>query len=68
MENQSVTHQTINGKYRLVIERAASTKGVLGYKVEVNGDKLELCVCDLEAARNEVERLAGATQLQDRAG
>ena len=28
----------INGKYRIVFEQAASTKGVLGFKVEANGD------------------------------
>ncbi|MFA6271324.1 MAG: hypothetical protein WC657_09060 [Candidatus Paceibacterota bacterium] len=58
MENQTVTHQTINGKYRMVIERAASTKGVLGYKVETNGDNLADVVCDIKTAMNEVERIA----------
>ncbi len=40
MENQVVTHITQNGKYRIVIERAASTKGVDGFKVEANGDEI----------------------------
>lgn len=40
MENQLVTHITQNGKYRIVFEQAASTKGVLGFKVEANGDDL----------------------------
>ncbi len=38
---ETVLHQTINGKYRIVIERAASTKGVDGFKVEANGDDIE---------------------------
>jgi hypothetical protein len=41
MENQTVTHQTINGKYRVQFEQAASTKGVIGFKVEANGDTLD---------------------------
>lgn len=35
---QQVTHITLNSKYRVVFEQAASTKGVLGWKVEANGD------------------------------
>jgi len=62
MENQTVTHQTINGKYRMVIERAASTKGVLGYKVETNGDNLDEVICDIKTAMNEVERVAGLSE------
>jgi len=34
-------HQEINGKYRIKLERAASTKGVDGFVVEANGDTLE---------------------------
>jgi hypothetical protein len=62
METQVVTHQTINGKYRMVIERAASTKGVLGYKVETNGDNLDEVICDIKTAMNEVERVAGLSE------
>ena len=41
MESDStVTHQTINGRYRIILERAASTKGVDGFKVEVNSDSI----------------------------
>jgi len=40
MENQTVTHITQNGRYRVVFERSA-TKGVIGYKVESNGDDLD---------------------------
>ena len=43
MENQIVTHITQNGRYRLVLERAASTKGVDGFKIEANGDDID-CV------------------------
>ena len=37
-----VIHQTINGKYRLQLERSA-VKGVDGFKCEVNSDSLEEC-------------------------
>lgn len=35
---EEVKHYTINGKYRIVFEQAASTKGIIGFKVEANGD------------------------------
>ncbi len=38
----------VNGKYRIVIERAASTKGVDGFKVEANGDDIELVKIDAQ--------------------
>ncbi len=49
MEDQKVTHQTVNGKYRIQIERAASTKGIDGFKVEVNADGLEEAFIDINA-------------------
>ena len=36
-----VTHQTINGKYRIQFERVGSANKTDGVKVEVNGDSLE---------------------------
>jgi len=33
-------HQ-VNPKYRIIFEQAASTKGVIGFKVKVNGDDLD---------------------------
>ncbi len=42
MENPKVEqyHYQVNGRYRIMIERAASTKGVDGFKVEANGDDI----------------------------
>jgi len=37
----------IDKKYRIVFEQAASTKGVLGFKVEANGD--DLSIVEVEA-------------------
>lgn len=48
MEPEMVIHQTINSRYRVVFEQSA-VKGVLGYKVEANGDNLEETM--LDAAR-----------------
>ncbi len=56
MENQLVTHQTINGKYRIVIERAASTKGVDGFKIEANGDDLSLVELDAHTLYDYAQR------------
>ncbi len=41
---EEVKHYQVNGKYRIVIERAASTKGVDGFKIEVNNDDLNLAL------------------------
>ncbi len=44
-EETKVTHTTINGKYRLQLERSA-VKGIDGFKVEVNGDDMESVKAD----------------------
>jgi len=41
MENQEVKHIPVNGKYRIVFEKAASANKADGFKVEVNGDEME---------------------------
>ena len=38
METQEVKHIQVNGRYRVVIERIGSAKGIVGIKVESNGD------------------------------
>ena len=37
--SEEVKHIQVNGKYRMHIERSA-TKGIDGFKVEVNGDDI----------------------------
>ena len=55
----SIVHIFANQRYRLVIERAASTKGVDGFKVEVNGD-------DFDDVQNQIGALYSyAKQLTD---
>ena len=48
MEEQKVTYQTVGSKYRVVYEQAASTKGVIGFKVEANGDDLNATILDAD--------------------
>jgi hypothetical protein len=57
MENQTVTHQNVGQRYRLVIERAASTKGVLGYKIEVNSDSANDALSDIRNLKVLVEEM-----------
>lgn len=38
MEESKVYHQTIGSKYKVQFERSATAKGVIGFKVEANGD------------------------------
>ena len=54
---EEVKHYTVNGKYRIVVERAASTKGVLGYKVEANADDMLDALKDIEYLKNAAERI-----------
>jgi hypothetical protein len=56
-----VTNVTLNSKYRMVIERAASTKGVLGYKVEANGDDLITVTAEIRLMKINAEEIAGKT-------
>ena len=46
MEETKIYH--IDGKYRIQFEQSASTKGVIGFKVEANGDNLDLVKIDAE--------------------
>ena len=51
-----IIHENLNSRYRICFEQAASTKGQLGFKVEANGDDLNLVKaeagCLLDWARN----------------
>ena len=60
-----VTNVTVNGKYKMTIERAASANKVVGYKVEANGDVLADVVIDahnLQKHAEEIANLAGVSQ------
>ncbi len=57
MEIQEVKHYQINGRYRIVIERAASTKGVDGFKVEANGDDIHTVTIDVELLFEQAKRM-----------
>jgi hypothetical protein len=46
-----ITHQTINGKYRVVFERSA-VKGIDGFKVEANSDEIEQLEKDAQILYN----------------
>lgn len=64
MDNTSsyVVNQTINGKYKIVIDRAASTtkdRFVLGYKVEANSDSIDEVSQDIAVLQEKAEALAG---------
>ena len=59
--NPSTTtiHQTINGKYRMVIERAPSTKGIDGFKVEVNSDDMYNLVKESQILYDKAKSMTG---------
>ena len=59
MESQQVIHSFLNSRYRIVIERAASTKGTLGYKIEANNDNITLLALDIETLKALADRQAG---------
>lgn len=57
MNNQLVQHQNIEQRYRMVIERGA-TKGILGYKVEANGDLLTGVIEQVKVLKDAAELIA----------
>ena len=61
MEIQKVEHYQINQKYRIKIERAASTKGVLGYTVEANGDNIAEVLLQIGMLKDHVENMTPVT-------
>ena len=61
MEETNVTHQTINGKYRVVFERSA-VKGIDGFKVEANGDNIESVTKDATALYIYAHKSSNPTQ------
>jgi hypothetical protein len=66
---QIVEHYQINSRYRIKIERAASTKGVLGYTIEANGDTMGDVLLNIEYMKNNIEGLtpiaAPATEVKE---
>lgn len=59
--SSEVMHKTVNGKYRMVIERSA-VKGIDGFKVEANDD----CMADvLEQAQYLYDRAKELTEVND---
>lgn len=63
MEQQTVTHITQNGKYHISLERGA-TKGVIGYKVSVNGDDFFKVVEEVTNLKLAVEKIAVETEVK----
>jgi hypothetical protein len=59
MEETKVTHITINGQYKVQYEQGA-TKGVLGFKVEANGDDLAKTEHDAQVLLGEAKKQAAA--------
>lgn len=64
MDNSTVTHITVNGKYRLQLERSA-VKGVDGFKVECNGDDMEVVRVD---AQKLYDYAIGLTRVEAKVG
>lgn len=64
-EEQTVTHIHLNQRYRVVIERAASTKGKDGFKVEANSDSLEEVKREAEALYNEAKRVTKVEEVKE---
>lgn len=47
--SEEVRHITVNGKYRVQFEKAASANKIDGFKVEANGDELNQVELDAQA-------------------
>jgi hypothetical protein len=51
---EEIKHYQINGQFRVVFERSA-VKGVIGYKVEANGDDITQVMKDAETLKRQAE-------------
>jgi hypothetical protein len=60
MPDQEVKNFYMGTKFRVKIERAASTKGVLGYTIETTDDDLMKALDDIEKMKIKVEALTPA--------
>lgn len=63
---ETVTHIHQDSKYKVVIERGA-VKGVIGYKVEANGDELEGVLLDAQTLKTRAEAMT-VNELTERKG
>ena len=63
-----VTHINQGQKYRIVIERAASTKGIDGFKVEANGDDISQVGLDIEKLYTYAQQLTSPKTIQIEGG
>ncbi len=64
MENQEVQHITVNGKYRVVFEKAASANKIDGFKVEANGDDIQQVMIDAHNLYDDAMRKVEANKPQ----
>ena len=60
--HQLVEHVTVNGKYRIVFEKAASANKIDGFKIEVNGDDRELAMMEARALYTEAINVVEANK------
>ena len=68
MATEEVRHYQIGTKYRVVIEQAASTKGILGWKVEVNSDSKSEVIGDAHWLMAEVQKLTPSMPILEKKG
>jgi len=57
---EEVKHITVNGKYRVVYEQTATAKGVIGFKIEANGDDMETTLVDAHTLLESAKKTATA--------
>ena len=58
MEIQETKVYQVGQKYRICFEQAASTKGVIGFKCEANGDQIDLVRIEAETMLKWAKELA----------
>ncbi len=61
---EEVRHITVNGKYRVVFEKAASANRIDGFKVEANGDDLQATQIDANRLYDDAMRKVEANKPQ----
>jgi len=60
---EEVKHYQVNGKYRMVIEKAAGVKTGDGFKVEANGDDILAVETDVACLYDKAKNLVYPTTI-----
>lgn len=61
---EEVKNYQVDRKYRITFEQAASTKGILGFKIEAHSDSIEEVTKDADSLLQWVKAIAASNEVK----